>query len=196
MLAKFLDIANEADELVHHNGDKFDLPWFKTRCLFHGLIPLPEYKCVDTLQWARRRFYFNSNKLNYIAKFLGFGGKIKTEFGLWKEIVLNKCPKAMRSMCEYCERDVHLLQRVYDRLAQLVPGKTHAGVLNGGQKWTSPKDGGTNIKLHKTKVTANGTKQYQMQDRDSGVYFTINQAAYTAYLEEKPKDFAKLARQS
>jgi hypothetical protein len=185
MLAEFLKVANEADEIIHHNGDRFDMPWFKTRCLFHGLVPLPDYKCSDTLQWARRKFYFNSNKLNYIAKFLGLGGKIKTEFGLWKEIVLNKCPKAMKSMTTYCKRDVILLEEVWKRLSKLVPAKTHVGVLMGSEKWTSPKDGNTNVILEKRKVTANGTIQYQFRDKLNGGYYTIGQAAYNAYIEAK-----------
>lgn len=185
MLIEFLKVANEADEMVHHNGDHFDLPWFKTRCLFHGLIPLPEYKCADTLQWARRKLYFNSNKLNYIAKYLGLGSKIKTEFGLWKEIVLNKCPKSMKLMSDYCKRDVILLEQVWKRLSQVVNHKTHAGVLAGGEKWSSPKDGNTNVKLNKTRVTANGTRQFQMQDKTNGIYFTINEASYRMYLEAK-----------
>ena len=35
MLEKFIAVANEASELVGHNSDKFDLPWVRTRCLFH-----------------------------------------------------------------------------------------------------------------------------------------------------------------
>ena len=31
MLKKFLEVAAEADEMVAHNGDKFDIKWFKTR---------------------------------------------------------------------------------------------------------------------------------------------------------------------
>lgn len=185
MLTEFLKVANEADEIIHHNGDKFDMPWFKTRCLYHGLIPLPDYKTSDTLQWCRRKLYFNSNRLNYVAQFLGLGGKLKTEFGLWKDILLNKCPEAMTKMCRYCKRDVILLEEVWKRLSQVVNHKTHAGVLAGGEKWTSPRDGNTNVKLNKTRVTANGTRQFQFQDKTNGIYYTINEAAYRAYLEAK-----------
>ena len=50
MLSRFADIAGEADEMVAHNGDSFDLGWFKTRCLLHGIQTFPEYKTVDTLK--------------------------------------------------------------------------------------------------------------------------------------------------
>ena len=185
MLEKFLKIANEADELVAHNGDSFDMPWFKTRCLFHGLQTIPDYKTVDTLQWARRKFYFNSNKMDYIAKYLGLGGKLKTEFGLWKEIVLHSCPKALGRMAEYCKKDVILLEEVWERLSQVVGSKTHAGVLAGGERWSCPKDGSTNVKVTKTRVTANGTLQFQMQCNDCGSYYTISERAHADYLATK-----------
>ena len=128
MLVRFLAIANEADEMVAHNGDKFDPPWFRARCAYHGLQSMPSYKTVDTLQWARRNFYFNSNKLDYIARFLGIGGKIKTEFGLWKSICLERNAKSMKAMTDYCKYDVVLLEKVWGRLAALV-GEVFGGTL-------------------------------------------------------------------
>lgn len=190
MLEAFLKVANEADELIAHNGDSFDMPWFKTRCLFHGLQTIPDYKTVDTLQWARRKFYFNSNKMDYIAKFLGMGGKIKTEFDLWKEIVLNSCPAAMKRMCDYCKKDVALLEQVWKRLSAVVPQKTHVGVLTGSDKWTCPRDGSQNVCVTKTRVTAAGTVSYQMQCNDCGSYYTISARAHADYQAFK-KDQSK-----
>jgi len=135
LLEEFIAIANTADEIVMHNGDSFDLPWIRTRCLFHGLPMMPAYKTIDTLQWARRKFYFNSNRLDYIAKFLGMGGKLKTEFGLWKSIVLQSDGAALKRMVTYCKKDVALLEQVWKRMASHVPHKTHAGVLAGRYKW-------------------------------------------------------------
>jgi len=186
MLVRFLAVANDADEMVAHNGDGFDMPWFRARCAYHGLQPMPDYKTVDTLQWARRKFYFNSNKLDYVARFFGIGSKIKTEFGLWKEICQNKCGKSMARMTEYCKYDVVLLEKVWARLSALVPAKTHAGVLMGRDKWTCPYSGSTNVKVSKTKVTANGTMQYQMLSA-AGRYYTINSKAHGQYLEAKKK---------
>jgi DNA polymerase elongation subunit (family B) len=182
MLEDFLKIANDADEIVMHNGDKFDLPWFKTRCIFHGLTPLPSYKTVDTLQWARRKFYFNSNKLDYIAKFLGLEGKIKTEYNLWKEIVLNKSSASMKLMLDYCKKDVCLLESVWKRLSLVVSHKTHVGVLNGSEKWACPHCGSKNVKLHKVKVTASGTTQFEMKCEKCSAYYTISKSDYSDFL--------------
>ena len=78
LLEQFIEVLNEADLIVAHNGDRFDLKWIKTRALFHGLKMLIDYPQFDTLKVAKKKFYFNSNRLDYISKFLGFEGKINT----------------------------------------------------------------------------------------------------------------------
>lgn len=183
MLAEFIKVLGEADEIVGHNLDRFDAPWVRTRALYHGLPPIPDVRQIDSLKWARSKFYFNSNKLDYIAKFLGLGGKIKTEFGLWKDVLLNRCPKALAKMGEYCKYDVILLEKVWRRLYDLVPAKTHVGVLAGGDKWTDPRTGSTEVSVSKTRVSAAGTVTYQMKSRAG--YYSISATAHTAYLEAK-----------
>ncbi len=88
LLQDFIKVANEADELIGHNGDKFDLAWIRTRCLFHRIEMFPTYNTIDTLKIARSKFRFNSNRLDYIGKFLGLGQKNHTNFDLWKDIML------------------------------------------------------------------------------------------------------------
>lgn len=185
LLATLIPIIAQADEIVFHNGSRFDFPWVRTRALFHGLPPIPDVREVDTLRWARSKFYFNSNKLDYIAKYLGIGGKLKTEFGLWKDVVLNKDTAALKRMSEYCANDVLLLEKVWARLYQLIAPKTHVGVLAGSDKWTNPRTGSTNVSVSKTKVSAAGTITYQMRDKDDGSYFSISATAHEAYLAAK-----------
>lgn len=189
MLEEFCNIMSRADEIVFHNGDRFDLPWIRSRAMMHGLPPWSEPKSVDTLQWSRRKFYFNSNRLDYLGEILTGGGKIKTEYGMWKDILLKQCPKALQKMVRYCKRDVVKLQEVYERLAAYVPAKTHASVLNGGDKWTSPyvdcPEKAKAVKVSKTNVTARGTVQYQMQCKTTGRYFTISSTAHSQYVDAK-----------
>lgn len=187
MLREFLKVANEADELCGHYADRFDLPWFKTRCLIHGFEPLPAYKTIDTKAWASKYFYFNSNKLDYVGSVLGLGKKIKTDYDLWKDIMLKRCPIALDKMVKYCCRDVDLLEKVYHKLKFCVKPKTHAGVMAGGDKWQCPRDGSTNVHLSKTKISAAGTRSYQFKCNDCGGYFTISDSAFRQYQEFKKK---------
>jgi hypothetical protein len=191
MLLELMEVVNSADEIVAHNGDKFDMPWLRTRLLFHGVSSFPTHKTIDTLQWCRRKFYFNSNKLDYVAQFLGLGSKLKTEFGLWKR-VMQKDPKALNDMVKYCEWDVVLLEKVYDKLAGFNAPKTHAGVLNGGEKWSCPHCGSIRVKRNVIRVSAAGTVTHQMvcgRPRDGhtkfgcGRAFRISDSAYKAFLD-------------
>lgn len=172
MLQEFIKVANEADELVGHNGDKFDLSWIRTRCLFHRLEMFPTYTTIDTLKVARSKFKFNSNKLNYIAKYLGIGQKIHTEYDLWKDIVLNKDKEAMDKMIKYCKMDVILLEKVHKELSLHIPAKTHYGVIFGGDRGTCPECGSDDIVRNNKRVTATGLVKVQMRCKTCGKMHT------------------------
>ncbi len=188
LIEKVVPVLEKADEIVGHWLDGFDMPWVRTRALVHRVQTLPKYKTIDTCKWARRHFYFCSNKLDYLARFLGIGAKIRTEYDLWRKVVLHKDARALSYMVEYCKVDVELLEKVWARLQQAVPHQTHAGVMNGAEKWTCPKNGSENVSVSKTKVTALGTKQFQMNCRDCGCYYTISQKSHNDYREEKMRE--------
>lgn len=173
MLEKFMKIANEADELVGHNGDKFDLPWIRTRCLYHRISAFPNYVTIDTLKAARAKFRFNSNRLDYIGTYLGIGKKIKTTFGLWKSIVLGRDAKALEKMVHYCKGDVVLLEKIFQRMKNHLGAKTHCGVLNGLEKGSCPECGSESVVRHKLRVSAAGVKKLQLQCNDCGKYHSV-----------------------
>lgn len=163
MLEEFIKVANEADELVGHNGDKFDLAWIRTRCLFHQIQMFPKYVTIDTLKVSRSKFRFNSNRLDYIAKYLGIGHKIKTDFNLWKNIVLNKDQKSMDYMVKYCKMDVSLLEKVHKKLSQHIEKKTHYGVIFGQDRGTCPECGSDELVISKRRTSASGLKKISYQ---------------------------------
>lgn len=172
MLDTFIKIANEADELVGHNGDKFDLAWIRTRCLFHGLPMFPTYVTIDTLKVSRSKFKFNSNRLNYIADFLGVGNKIKTEFGMWKDILLKNDKKAMDKMVKYCQMDVNLLERVFKKLNNHIEAKTHYGVVFNQDRGSCPECGSDDLRIVRRRILASGTKKIQFGCNTCGKYHT------------------------
>lgn len=123
LLTRFSKIIEGADELVTQNGDSFDIKWLRTRCLYHDIVVSPKFNSIDTLKMARSGFKFNSNKLDYMGKFLGVGSKIKTDYDLWKNITLRNCKKSMNQMVDYCKQDVLLLEEVHQKLQKLSPAK-------------------------------------------------------------------------
>jgi len=183
LLEDFILIANEADELVGHNGDEYDLPWVRTRCLFHRISVFPDYATIDTLKSARARFRFNSNKLDYIAQFLGLGSKLPTGYGLWKKIVLEKDKEALNEMVEYCKQDVILLEKVYDTMASYIPAKIHHGVIAGGEKYSCPNCTSNDMKFSKKRYTVLGTTRIQLQCKSCNTYHTISNKTYENMLD-------------
>lgn len=187
MLQKFAKVANDADEIVAHNGDRFDLPWFRTRCVFHGIHTRFNYKTIDTLQWAKRNFYFNSNRMDYIASFLGVGAKLHTELDLWKRIVMKNDRKALKYMVEYCKHDVDILEKVYHKLSEHVNIKTHAGVVAGRDKWSCPRCASLSVKKNGVKISAKGESNHYMQCKKCGSSYVINSKTLRDYEEAKKK---------
>lgn len=115
VVTEFHKIILTADCIVAHNGNSFDYKYLKTRMLVHGLPALPPVTTVDTYLVAKQQFLFNSNRLDYLGKLLGFGGKISTPKGLWLK-VLNGDRKAIETMVQYNKRDVTLLESVFLKL--------------------------------------------------------------------------------
>jgi hypothetical protein len=185
LVTKFAKILAQANEIVAHNGDKFDIKWFRTRCIYHGIECPPELKTIDTLKLAKSNFLFNSNKLDYIGGYLGVGHKFKTEYSLWKDILLKNDKKAMDKMVDYCKRDVQLLEDVHHKLINYTKHKTHFGVLNGGYKTDCPECASTNTHSRGYWVSAAGVRKNKCQCRDCNKWFSVPTTTYNKELMEK-----------
>lgn len=183
LLEDFSKVIASADELVAHNGDRFDLKWLNTRFLYHGLDPKPIERTVDTLKMAKQRFLFNSNRLNYISEFLQLGGKLDTSYDLWTKIVLDGCETSMKKMVKYCKHDVALLEKVYDKLSDYCVPKTHVGVLTGLDRWSCPHCASENVARDKKRVTATGMIRHSMECNDCKKFYTISDKVYRDYLK-------------
>ena len=68
VVKKVWELLNEADIVVAHNGDKFDMRKCNARFIYHGLGPISPVKSIDTLKVARKYFYFNANHLNNLGE--------------------------------------------------------------------------------------------------------------------------------
>lgn len=185
MLEEFARVIEEADELVAHNGDKFDMRWFNGRRLIHGMLPIPSAKTVDTYKMAARHFNLNSYRLDYLGRVLLGEGKIGVEFDLWKRIALYNDESAMKKMVRYCKKDVALLERVWDKLRDYGAPHTHAAVAatgNNKDRWMCPHCGSTNVKKNKTRSTAKGMVQHQMKCGDCHRYYSIADSVFGWYV--------------
>lgn len=184
MLKEFIKVMAQADEIVAHNGDKFDLKWVRTRALFHGIDVMPNVKTIDTLKWAKKYFNFNSNKLDYIAKLLKVGAKMDTGgLDLWKDIVFRKDQQALDKMVAYCKMDVEVLEAVFNKLNSYAIPQHNYAVQHGGEKYECPECGSTNYAYNKKVVTAAGTVHHWLKCKECKKHNKINHLVFTKYQE-------------
>lgn len=137
-------LFDQADITVAHNLVKFDNRKSNARFLRWGLgLPSP-YKMIDTLQQARKMFALTSNRLDYIAKFLGMDGKIENSKGLWHRVMKGD-EEAMKQMVEYNEQDVKVLEEVYLKLRPYFRGAQNVGIYVADDVATCPTCGSENL---------------------------------------------------
>src|ERR1700676_414764 len=154
-------LIDEADIIVAHNGDAFDLVKINTRFLVHGLKPPSPYKTVDTLKIARKVFAFDSNKLDDLGHYLNIGRKLPhTGFHLWKGCMAGD-PASWVTMKKYNGHDVELLEKLYYLIFKWAP--QHPNV-NHGHIENCPRCGSSNVQRRGFTFTALRRKQrYQCQ---------------------------------
>lgn len=115
VLASVYEVIQNADIVVAQNGDRFDVPLFKTRCIVNNFPPVKKFKTVDTLKIARQ-LKFDSNSLDSVASALGLGSKNShSGIKLWVDC-MNGEESALAEMFEYNRQDVRLLREVYLKL--------------------------------------------------------------------------------
>jgi len=115
MIKSVYDLLSQADAVVHYNGAKFDMPTLQKEFFMLRLAPL-DYKQIDLLKVARRKFKFASNKLDYICQQLGLGSKVKhMGTDLWKDC-MDGDEKAWKIMKKYNKQDVVIMERLYHNM--------------------------------------------------------------------------------
>lgn len=116
LIVELHKLFSQADIVVGHNVKRFDDRRSNTDIIKHGLKPPPPHKSVDTLEFARFKFDFNSNKLDDLGEFLGVGRKVKHPgFEMWEKC-LDGDTEAWEMMVRYNKGDVALLERIYLKL--------------------------------------------------------------------------------
>lgn len=130
MLKRLYKLMDEADVLIHYNGNKFDVPVANKEFLLQGWSPPSSAQQIDLLKTARQRFKFPSNKLDYVAKALKVGGKTKhAGHELWVRC-LNGEHSAWQEMENYNKNDVILLEKVYYKLLPWIKSHPNVGLYS------------------------------------------------------------------
>lgn len=117
LLGQLHALFNRADVIVGHNGDKFDIRMSYSFFAHIGLKPPKPSKTIDTLKIAKKKFRFPSNKLEELAKYLGYKEWKKKPISkeTWFGCISNK-EWAWREMGIYNKHDIVLLDFVFEKL--------------------------------------------------------------------------------
>lgn len=163
------ELLAQADIVVAHNGDKFDLPKINARLVKHGFKPPEPYKTVDTYKVAKKYFSFESNRLNDLGQFLNLGKKAQTGgIELWKGC-MDGDKSAWAKMLAYNAQDVVLLELVYKRLRPWMTGHPNVNVLkyhNG-----CPVCGCKKLEKRGLSITGTGVRQrYRCKSSSCGAW--------------------------
>lgn len=165
IVKKLWDLLNEADIVISHNGDKFDIKMMNGRFFKQGLnLPMP-YKSIDTFKAARKRLKLESLGLGKIAKDLGVKQKSDTTFNDWIQC-MNGDPKALKKMDEYCQQDVRVLEDVYLKLRPFIQPHPNLGLfIENSDTQMCPACASTHLKKEGVyQTTVNLYDAYRCQD--------------------------------
>jgi len=145
-LRKVWKLLDQADIVVAHNGRGFDIPVLNARFLHAGIPPPSPYRVFDTLVTAKKVFGFTSNKLEYLANFLGckVRKRVQREFSgfeLWKAC-LARNRRAWKEMRLYNIDDILTLEEVYLKLRPWDKQHPNVGMFDDSATPVCPKCGG------------------------------------------------------
>lgn len=164
VVTKLWELFDEADVVVAHNGDQFDIKKARARFVINGLTPPSSFLQIDTKKVAKRYFNFTSNKLDELGRYLGLGRKQSTGgFQLWLDCMAG-VKTAWVKMLKYNKQDVLLLEDVYTKLKPWMTNHPNLNVYTGKAN-ACPTCTSTNVQKRGFSITRVGRKQrFQCQD--------------------------------
>lgn len=145
MLETLWELLDEADAVVHYNGQKFDIPTLNKEFVQYGWEPPSPYKQIDLYQTVRKQFKFASNKLDFVCQQLGLGKKVDHKgFELWLGC-MNGDPESWEDMEKYNKQDVVLVEELYNFLLPWIDNHPNHALYDGAERPVCPNCGSVHV---------------------------------------------------
>lgn len=152
------DLLNEADIVIGHNIDRFDIRKSFARFLINGIKPPAPFRTIDTYKVAKKYFKFNVNSLNMLSRILKIGKKLEHEGAdLWLKC-MDGNKAAFKRMVEYNKQDVVLLEQLYFKLRPWVGNHPSIKALEG-EDFTCPACGSGRLQKRGYAISGRGKRQ-------------------------------------
>lgn len=134
IVQKLIRLLDEADIVVGHNVDYFDLNVINARSIVLGLNPPSPYKIIDTYKVVKKQFKFESNSLEYLTEVLPIKHKKLAHkkfpgFELWLECIKDN-EEAWKEMRLYNINDTLAVRDVYEIFRPWIKNHPNMGVYN------------------------------------------------------------------
>lgn len=169
MLVSIHNLLDEADVVVHYNGENFDIPTLNKEFVLEGMTPPSTYRQIDLLKTCKAQFRFVSNKLDYVAQALGLGAKTQHKgMELWTGCMHNN-PESWKTMQEYNIQDVVLLERLYLRLLPWIKNHPNMALYTDGTEVVCITCGGKHINRRGFQTT-NASRFQRFRCMDCGTW--------------------------
>lgn len=144
-----LRLLDEADIIVGHNVDYFDLATINARAVVLGLKPPSPYKIIDTYKVAKKQFKFESNSLEYLSEVLPIKHKKLQHknypgFDLWLSCIAQD-PKAWKEMRLYNINDTLAVRDIYEIFRPWIKNHPNFGVYSDDLRPVCSKCGSHHI---------------------------------------------------
>ena len=165
-------LLDEADIVIGHNSNNFDLKWLNTIFLRNGIKPPSTYQTIDTYRQLKANFRFLSNKLEFSSRELGIGHKIKHEgFDLWIKCMRGEL-KPFARMVKYCKHDVELCEELYKEIRPFIKNHPNLVLYENNTEMQCPNCGSKNFKKKGFSYTrASKFQRFICREKNCGTSF-------------------------
>ena len=128
VLKSIWNLLDQAEIVIGHNVERFDLRKLNWRFKSQGLAPPTPYKIIDTLKVSRKAFFAPSYKQDFLTKYFKLQNKLETNHKLWEDCEAG-IPDALDKMMEYNKHDVIGLEQLYLEIRPFIKNHPNLGIL-------------------------------------------------------------------
>jgi len=189
MLSRAHTLLDEADVVVHYNGNTFDTPWIQGELAREGFDAPSPFKQIDLYRVVKKNMRFLSHKLQYVSGALLGDSKVQhSGHSMWVKCLEgtdDEKRKAWSEMRRYCKQDVNLLEPLFHKTKPYFPAGVNFAVYSPGGEMACQKCGSTDLESRGIAYTAQRAyPQFRCRDcggwsRDSKSSWGINTVGVT-----------------
>lgn len=159
MLSLLRELIDEADIVLHYNGQSFDMPWIRGELMLEGFTPPSPVQQIDLYRQLKRNSKFISGKLDYaVQRLLGDRKEDHSGISMWIGCLQNK-KRDWDQMRKYALKDTELLFPLYEKVKPYIETQHPNIALMQGKAEACPTCGSDDVQRRGSRFTRAGRFQ-------------------------------------